>query len=371
MSLRFLAGAIGALALACPGALVAAVTIDHGAVGCVVAEKFPRFEARFDPAAEVSRARVHFRPAGGAHWYSVTMKAEAGVFAAAIPKPRPTLLRIDYYIEATDRAFGTARTAEFSPVVESGTLACREKPAAGALGSASVLMEAPAGAPPIPLGFSPDGVVSTPSSAPAAEAGPAASSGTGTTAVPAVGRSGGHGKALLIGGGAAVAVGVGVAAAGGSSPSSSSGGGSSPTSGGGSSAPCVASPITASLSSVSSPTRCGQPIAAGIVVKNGACVPITIRSIQLTQTATAATFCSAQVATYTYAPTVSTVGAGQTVTVLNYTSQPFCCTGGACPGVSSCPYDEAFVVQTSEGPVSAGSVPLVVSFDPSCPICAP
>ncbi|MFN8094173.1 MAG: hypothetical protein U0599_18500 [Vicinamibacteria bacterium] len=369
MSLRFLAGAVGALALACPGALVAAVTIDHGAVGCVVAERFPRFEARFDPAAEVSRARVHFRPAGGAHWYSVTMKAEAGVFAAAIPKPRPTLARIDYYIEATDRAFGTARTAEFSPAVESGALACREKPAAGALGSASVVIEAPPGAPPIPLGFSPDGVVSMPSSA--SDAGPAASPGTGTSATSAIGKSGGHGKALLIGGGAAVAVGVGVAAAGGSSSGSGASGGGSSTAGGGSAAPCVATPITASLSSVSSPTRCGQPIAAGIVVKNGACVPITIRSIQLTQTATAATFCSAQVATYTYVPTVSTVGAGQTVTVLNYTSQPFCCTGGACPGVSNCPYDEAFVVQTSEGPVAAGSVPLVVSFDPSCPICAP
>ena len=331
----------------------AAVTIDHGAVGCIVAERFPRFEARLDPAAEVSRARLHFRPAGGPHWYSVPMKAEGGVFAGVLPKPRKSLKGLDYYIEATDASFGSTRTAEHNPVVAAGPAACEDKTVAGALSSASVLIEGPAGAPLVPVGFDPQGVVSA-SGAPSASAG-----------------GGGLGKtALIVGGVAAAGAGVAVAAGGSSSSGETSGGGSAGGgSAGGGPAPCQPAPITSSLTNPSTMLVCGQPLSAGVVVTNGSCSALAVQSVQLTQNALAGTFCSAALNQFSYAPAVSTVGAGQTTTVLNFQSAAFCCPGGPCPGTTVCTYQETFAVQTSAGPVPSGATTVQVSFNPSCPVC--
>ena len=67
---------LSAVILAMPAALDAqGLTIEHAAVGCVVAGTFPRFEARIDPAASVARALVHFRSESGQPWYAVAMKA--------------------------------------------------------------------------------------------------------------------------------------------------------------------------------------------------------------------------------------------------------------------------------------------------------
>src|SRR5688572_25063703 len=82
-------------------ALGQGVSIDHQGIGCVVAGRFPRFDARLDPAAGVARARVNFRPEGTPHWYWVDMKPEAGLFHGILPKPRKTLHRFSYYIDVT------------------------------------------------------------------------------------------------------------------------------------------------------------------------------------------------------------------------------------------------------------------------------
>src|SRR5688572_5577185 len=108
-----------------PGlALAQGVSIDHQVVGCVLAGKFPRFDARLDPAAGVARARVNFRPEGTPHWYSVEMKPEAGGFHGILPKPRKTLHRFSYYIDVIDKAFHASRTAEFVLDVATGPAAC-------------------------------------------------------------------------------------------------------------------------------------------------------------------------------------------------------------------------------------------------------
>jgi hypothetical protein len=352
----------------------ASVAIDHGGVGCIVAEQFPRFEAHLDPVAEVSRARLHFRPKGGPHWYSVAMKTEGDAFVGVLPKPKKTLKRLDYYIEATDRSFGTSRTAEFSPEVASGPVACKNKVVAGALSTASVVIEGPAGAPLVPVGFEPTGVVAVAGSpdagqAPGATSQPAnAASGVGGNAA-----AGGLGaKPFIIGGAVAVGAGVAIAVAhgSGSGGSSSSAGAGAGSSGSGSGA-CQASPITSSLTGAPLTLRCGQAFNAGIVVSNGSCSALSVQAVQLTHQATAAPFCSAFLAQYSFNPGVSSVASGRTTTVLNYVSAPFCCPGGPCPGTATCAYDETFVVLTSAGPVSSGTAPVQVSFDPSCPICPP
>lgn len=376
---RLLSFGLGAALCVATTDAVAAVAIDHAAIGCVVAAKFPRFEARFDPAGEVSRARLHFRPSGGPHWYSVAMKAEGGVFTGVLPKPKPALKRIEYYIEVTDASFGSSRTSEYAPEVAAGPLACKDRILATALESASVLLEAPAGAPLVPVGFDPAGVVAT-SASPGGPGAPGAVSATAPAPVPgaATGASGGAAgvggigtKALVIGGAVAAGAGAAIALGGGSDDGSSGGSGGSGGGGGsgGTNPPCTPGPVTASLANAAPAQRCGQRFSADVVVSNGSCSSLSVQSVQITQTAVAGPFCSAAVTSSTFTTPVSSLTPGQARTVFGYQSNVFCCASGPCPGVSNCTYNETFVVNTGSGAVPAGTLTMQVSFDPSCAPC--
>lgn len=202
---RVAALALLAFALAPRGLLAEAPVIEHEGAGCVVANRFPRIEARITPEENVARARVYFRAEGTPHWYFVDMAGEAGRFAAALPKPKPSLKRLEYYVEATDKVMGSSRSAEHTPAVVGSPAECRSGMAlATALVQAVVKvgMIGPAGAPlSIPVGFASEGIVS-------ASTGAAAGSAGGVS-----------GKALAIGGAAAAggAAAIAAAAGGGSS----------------------------------------------------------------------------------------------------------------------------------------------------------
>jgi hypothetical protein len=140
--------------------LRAAVNVQHQAVGCLLADAHPRLEARFEPEAEVARARVFFRAAGTPHWYSVEMTHQAGLWSGVLPKPKRSAARIEYYLEATDKAFVPARTGEHAAEVVAGPGACRKDvPLAAAVPSARVVVTAAAGAPALPAGFLEAGLV--------------------------------------------------------------------------------------------------------------------------------------------------------------------------------------------------------------------
>ncbi len=208
-----------ALALAAPAE---GPRIEHDAVACVVADKFPQFRARIVPPESIVRARIAFRAAGEPHWYSVALTRGAGdTFIGVLPKPEKKLRAFDYYLSATDSAFGSAQTSEFHPFVESGAAACKGKAAASSLASAAVKVEAPAGAGVTPSGFSSAGL-----------AGAAAGGGISAVTVLAV-----------VGGGAAAA-GVAVAAGkgGGGSTSSTTTGSSNTTQPGTTSPPATSAP---------------------------------------------------------------------------------------------------------------------------------
>src|SRR6185503_17607603 len=144
------------------------------------------------PAEGVARARVYFRAAGTSAWYFVAMKPVAGVLQGALPKPSKTTKAIEYYVEAVDKSFREARSAEFQPsVVQQGEACPNGRMLATALASAPVALGAGAGAPAVPAGFANAGIV-----------------GIGG------GLSGGALAAIAIGGGAAVAGGVVVASKG-------------------------------------------------------------------------------------------------------------------------------------------------------------
>jgi len=183
--------------LAFSGPRVQAASIDHKPVACVVAEQFPRLQARIDPADAIARAVVHFRSDPGRPWYVVAMEPDdSGTFSAVLPKPKKSLKTFQYYIDATDRAFASSRTPEQTTQVAGDRMECQGKTMAGTAGAvASILLEVPAGAAAIPAGFSSAGVVAAAgSTATAAGGGAAASSG-----------GGGLGTGAIVGGVAAAA----------------------------------------------------------------------------------------------------------------------------------------------------------------------
>jgi hypothetical protein len=347
------------LAALLPVAAGAAVVIDHRAVSCVVAEQFTRFEAHLEPADQVSRALLYFRPTGTHDWYSVAMKGSGGDFAGVTPKPKKSLESLDYYIEVTDTTFGTARTAEHSPAVVDSASECKDKVVAGALGSASVALNVPAGASLVPTGFSEASVVAA-----------------GTPSTPAVTAGGGIGTTGLVLGGIAVAgAAVAVAAHGGGGGGGAGGGtgGANGTNTGGSSTPpqtCEAKPVTAALTGAPASLQCGQRLMVNIDVSNGSCSSLAIQAVQLHHFAPVRNGCQGVDATYSYTPTVRTLAAGQAGTVLAFASDAFCCVNGPCRTTVSCPFQETFVVKTGAGDLSAGSAQFSVSYSPSCPTCA-
>lgn len=188
--------AVAALVSAASLALAGSIEITHEPVACVVADRHPRYEARFQPAAAVGQGRLRFRPARGRHWYSVPFRLEGDVFAAVLPKPKKGLGHFLYYVEVTARDVSAARTAEFTATVEDGPGACRGRTVAASVASATVAVEAPAGAPALPAGFSGSGVQAA-----------AAAAATGAAG------GGGAAKAALIVAGTAAAAGGAVVAA--------------------------------------------------------------------------------------------------------------------------------------------------------------
>ena len=192
--------AIVALSLVSPAPGRAEIAIAHDGVQCVVAERFPRFEAQVPVGVDVGRARVHFRPEASKVWYSVDMTRRGQALAGTLPKPKKSLPSFRYYIEVTDVAFASSRTAEFAPVVAGNAALCADKIQAATQTTAVVVLMPPAGAPPLPAGFASSGVTT------------ATASGA---AGAAAGGGGGIGAATAIVGGAVVAAGAGLAVAGG------------------------------------------------------------------------------------------------------------------------------------------------------------
>ena len=81
------------LALATTPLFAEGPLIDHSAVSCMVAERFPTLEARLGDADAIGRARVQFRGEGGP-WYFVEMKRSGEAFTGILPKPKNSLKKL-------------------------------------------------------------------------------------------------------------------------------------------------------------------------------------------------------------------------------------------------------------------------------------
>lgn len=181
---------VGTFLLLAPGALLAqGVNIEHKAVGCIVAGKYPKMNACFSPASQLARARVYFRPEEGPpNWYYVEMKSDAPCFSGILPKPARKLVgkNVLYYLNAFDQKFVENRTVDNSALVVKSEGECKKDiPVAPWLSSANVVVF-----PSLPAGFTAGGL------------------GAGAVAAMAAG------GAAVVGGGVAIANGGG----GGSTP---------------------------------------------------------------------------------------------------------------------------------------------------------
>ena len=196
--------------------------IEHKAVGCVIAEKFPQVEARFAPPETVAVAKIVFHGEIEQEWYSVSMKAAGNSYLGVLPAPKESLKAFRYYIEVTDKSLETNRTQEFTTTVVGGASDCKGGIVATALATASVLVQGPAGVVALPAGFASAGVVAAGSAAGSGSA-VAGGGGAGLSAAAIAGIAGGVGAAAVV---AKAASGGG----GGSTSTSGSGGsGAAPT----------------------------------------------------------------------------------------------------------------------------------------------
>jgi hypothetical protein len=171
------------LALPAAAAQAQAPVIEHKAVNCIVAERFPRLDACFAPPEQVARARVFFRAQGTPHWYFVDMDAQGPCHSAVLPRPKKSTNGIDYYIDVVDRTFTEGRTPEHHPRVVDSSGECERKMViAAGLGStaAAIVLGVAGGAPPIPVGFDSAGIAGAP--APGTPVAQAKSGGGGGTA---------------------------------------------------------------------------------------------------------------------------------------------------------------------------------------------
>jgi hypothetical protein len=205
-----------ALAAQSRGTQSAAVSIDHSAVGCAVVDRFVEIEARLAPPSSVARARVMFRAENTEHWYWTPLtvqKDRAGRFVGYVPKPLPSLKSFEYYVVATDAAFGETRTRDQRVQVLPRSGACANGSLAKSAGSlaARLVVSALTGGAPLPAGFASSGLIAGAAAGATTAAG--AGGGGGAAGAGAAGAAGGiSGTTIAIAGGAiAAAAGVAVA----------------------------------------------------------------------------------------------------------------------------------------------------------------
>jgi hypothetical protein len=112
---------------------------------------------------------------------------------------------------------------------------------------------------------------------------------------------------------------------------------------------CVPGAVTLQVTSPAA-YACMEDFTAQLEVTNGACDQLTITGIHLAALVTAGP-CGPP-GPGDYQPTVATLAAGATATVLDLTTGPFCCTAPGCPATLECDEQFTFTLSTSRGVLS-------------------
>jgi hypothetical protein len=166
-----LAAAVGAWAEA------GELRVVHSPRPCILSGQFTRIEARFEPASDGIRARVHFHRDGETPFYAVEMRREGALWVAVLPSPAPDTTRVAYFITGAADGSSARAPASSAFLVDVGRTPCAEGALpASATGPSEVAV--PRGSPQAPPGFERRGigafVVAAQDEAPAAAPSPAA-----------------------------------------------------------------------------------------------------------------------------------------------------------------------------------------------------
>ena len=109
---------LGLLALAAP-LRAEAPLIEHQPPTCTVPGKAIALCASITDDGQVAKARVYFRPAGDKFYSFVEMEFGGINYCATLPAPREGKVKaIDYYVQAIDDAFESARGSTYTIAVQ-------------------------------------------------------------------------------------------------------------------------------------------------------------------------------------------------------------------------------------------------------------
>jgi len=159
--------------------------IEHSEIECLNHDQFPHINSTIIPGETVEVSRVYFRSDKYPDFYYVEAKGSEletpDQFLAILPKPSPETERIIYYVEAVDRLYNTAQTAEHDPPISDDT--CERDPGAYYQDAPEIVVGATsAGATAVPPGFQALGITSFISAAGVTTAITAAAVGGGAAA---------------------------------------------------------------------------------------------------------------------------------------------------------------------------------------------
>lgn len=210
----------------------AEIQIEHDPLPCLTTSTAPRVEASFQPASALASARVYWRVSRGpSAFYFTTMTGTPPRLQALLPRVTSWADSLEYWIEATDAAGKTRRSATYvAPLVAANCIARGIVPLVAGLGLTIGLTDPEQ--PRLPAGVNPDDIgqvtLASGETVPATQEDrrrAAAGAPSAGAAAPSSGK-GGISKGVLIGAGVLAVGGIAAAAGGGG------GGGSTGTPGG-------------------------------------------------------------------------------------------------------------------------------------------
>ncbi|MEP6994832.1 MAG: hypothetical protein ABI968_09950 [Acidobacteriota bacterium] len=195
--------------------------IAHDPLTCVTTVAAPVVQAQVQPGPDLASSYVYFRAAGTPYFYYVLMMGPVPEVKGVLPRPLPETRALDYFVQATDKASLSRKTAEYAPpVVDTGV--CKvEGLAVGKDGAQLTVGMTDANAPAIPPGFNKKDIAMVILVSGAVVTAAAASSMRGSTSEGS-GTSAGAGAAGATG---AAAAGAGPGAAGGTAAGAAAAGG--------------------------------------------------------------------------------------------------------------------------------------------------
>lgn len=93
--------------------------VEHQPAPCTVPGRAVALCATITDDGQVAKARVYFKPAGEKFYSFVEMEFGGISYCATLPAPREGKMKsIDYYVQAIDDAFESARTSTYQMAVQ-------------------------------------------------------------------------------------------------------------------------------------------------------------------------------------------------------------------------------------------------------------